>query len=77
MWNQFSILLPIIFLTTVATIIPYIVGSLLSFGMYVTGIIQLVLFAVIYVTGSYFFRLEAFKYFKTLLPIVLSKIRKK
>lgn len=77
LWRQLTDLLPVLLLTLVSGITSFTVGRLLSLSLYVDGIVKFVVFVAVYIAGSFLFRLDAFEYFKGLLPLIFSKFRRK
>lgn len=73
---QFKDLLPVALLTIVSFAVSYGIGYFLDLGMYLKGTVELVVFVTIYMGGSVFFKLDSFEYFKTILPLVIKKIKK-
>ena len=77
LWRQLTDLLPVLLLTLVSGIASFTVGRLLSLSLYVDGIVKFVVFVAVYIAGSFLLRLDAFEYFKGLLPLIFSKFRRK
>ena len=74
---QLSDLLPVIVLTVVSFSLAFGVGYLLDLNMYMKGAIEFMVFALIYCCGSVFFKLDAYTYFKSTLPLIMGKFRRK
>lgn len=75
--RQLLDLLPVFLLTAVSGVVSFTIGHFLSLSLYLDGIVKFAVFAIVYVAGSFLFRLEAFEYFKGLLPMMLSKFKRK
>lgn len=70
---QFKDLLPVTTLTLLSFAIAYCVTCFLDYGMYLNGVIALLAFMIVYLCGSIVFKMDAYEYFKTLLPMILKK----
>lgn len=75
--KQLLDLLPVFLLTLVSGIVSFTIGHYLSLNMYLDGVVKFFVFMALYVGGSFLFHLEAFEYFKGLLPMMLSKFSRK
>ncbi len=73
---QFRDLFPVVSLTAISILSAFILGYFLPFDMYLTGAIQLITFVAIYLGGSIVFKMDSYKYFKTILPLIAKKIKK-
>jgi len=71
--QQLLDLLPIMMLSILAFVIGWLL-SLLSLNFYVTGVLEFILFVVVYFTISYIFKLSAYKDFVELIPMFTSKL---
>lgn len=74
--RQLLDLMPILVVSLIAGFVAYYIGGFFSVGFYIDGLIKFLVFISIYTVSSFVFRLEAFEYFKSLMPMVLSKFRK-
>lgn len=72
---QFQDLLPIGLLLLVSFFVAFSTGYLLSFDMYVNAVIVMLVFCAIYIGGSVFFKMDSFGYFKTMIPLIISKFK--
>lgn len=70
-------LFPLTLLTVISFGVAFGLGYLLHLNMYVTGAIQLFAFGVMYLGGSILFKMDAYEYFKTILPFILKKFKLK
>ena len=70
-------LFPVSLLTVVSFGVAFGLGYLLHFNMYLKGGIQLLTFAIIYFGGSIILKMDAYEYFKTILPLILKKFKLK
>lgn len=75
--DQFKDLSPIFLVSIAALILTYIIGNQLPFSLYVNGIVKLTVFCSIYYLSVRVFRLKAYDSFMSLLPMILTKIKKK
>lgn len=73
-WKQIWLIVPSSFIAISIGLLVYYIGTLLSFGMYTTALIQVALCIILYFMISYMFKLQAFEY---LYNIVLNKLKKK
>ena len=73
--QQLKDLAPVFIVCLVATIISYFVGSSMSLGFYLTAIVQLVLFTVVYLGWSLIFKPEAYTYALSILEMLKSNKR--
>ena len=74
--DQFKDLFPILFVSIITLCVTCIVGTQLTFSLYVNGIIKLVVFCAIYYLLVRLLKLKAYDSFMSLLPIVFSKIKR-
>lgn len=75
--KQLLDLLPVFLVALGAGVTSFTVSHFLSLSLYFDGIVKFFVFAIVYVGGSFLFRLEAFEYFKGLLPMILPVFFKK
>lgn len=73
-WKQIWLIVPSSFIAISIGLLVYYIGTLLSFGMYTTALIQVALCIILYFMISYMFKLQAFEY---VYNIVLNKLKKK
>lgn len=71
--EQFKDLLPVAVLTLFSFLIAYGITYFLDYGMYITGVLALLAFIIIYLGSSILFKMDAYEYFKTLIPMILKK----
>ena len=74
--QQLLDLLPILLLSIIAFVAGWLI-SLLSLNFYVTGVLEFILYVVVYFTISYIFKLSAYKDFVELIPMFTSKLVKR
>lgn len=74
--QQLLDLLPILLLSIIAFVAGWLI-SLLSLNFYVTGVLEFILYVVVYFTISYVFKLSAYKDFVELIPMFTSKLVKR
>lgn len=75
--NQVMDLVPISVITLIAGLISYFCCNLFDFNMYVDGVVKLVVFCLIYMGWSHFFRPEAYVYAKSVMDPFISKFKKR
>lgn len=76
--SQAKDLVPILILSIVSLLVPYGLTLILPFyNMYLLSVIQLAIFAIIYLCGSVFFKMESYKYFMENLPLIVKRLKKK
>lgn len=73
--NQLKDISPIMYITTCVTFIVFLLTSLFSLNMYLTGVIQFILFITLYLLMVTVLKLQAFEDFKETLHILKSKFR--
>ena len=73
--QQFKDLLPIVIVSTVACICSLGVGNLLSFNMYVDGLIKIIVFFLLYFGVSVIFKLDVYQSFKDVVNSFLNKTK--
>lgn len=73
---QMKDLLPVSVLTIISFVVAFGIGYFGDFGMYVKGVIKLVVFVAFYLGGSVLFKMDSFEYFKTILPLIIKKFKK-
>lgn len=71
--TQVADLFPTTILVVVSFLFAFGVGYFFDSNMYLSGAIEFVVFAGIYIGGSVFFKLDSYEYFKTILPLVVGK----
>lgn len=75
-WHkQISDILPVAVVSTICAAISYTIGSLLDWGLYLDGMIKLLIYAFLYLSWSFTFKPEAFTYALSILP--LDRIKKR
>ena len=67
-YQQIKDLLPVGIASFVIAAICYLVGNLLHLGMYADGAVKLIIYLVLYLGWSLFFKPEAYTYFLTAIP---------
>lgn len=67
-WKQIHDLLPIAVVSVIAALSSYGIGYLLQLSMYADGIVKVIVYTVVYLGWSFFFKPEAFTYFVTIIP---------
>ncbi len=75
--SQFKDLFPILFVSLISLYLTYIINNQFSFTLYVNGIIKLIVFCSIYYLSVRTFKLKAYDSFMALLPIVITKIKRR
>ncbi len=71
-YTQLKDLLPVSIASIVAALISYFLINYFRFGLYLDGLLKLILYLFIYFIWSVVFKPEAFKYFKTIIiPLIL------
>ena len=75
--SQLFDLLPIAIVSTLAALLSYGVGYLLGLSMYPDGLVKLLVYLMIYLGWSFFFKPEAYTYFLTIIPSKLKVWEKK
>lgn len=76
--TQLSNLLPIFLLTLISFGLSYGVGLLLhELHMYLTAVIQLAVFVIIYLGGSILFKMDSYQYVAETMPLIFGKFKKK
>ncbi|MEE1001004.1 MAG: lipopolysaccharide biosynthesis protein [Bacteroidales bacterium] len=73
-WKQIGLIMPSSIIAISIGLVVYYIGTLLSFGMYTTALIQVALCIILYFMISYMFKLQAFEY---VYNVVLNKLKKK
>ena len=76
-WNQMKDLLPTCIVTVTSVVPAYLIGMIVNVNMYVDSFVIFFVFITIYFTISVLFKIEAFIYCKSFVPMILNKIRKK
>lgn len=66
--EQFKDLMPVIIVSAVAAIISYLIGHFMGFGMYLNGVIMLIVYLIIYMGWSLIFKPEAYTYTLSIIP---------
>ena len=75
--QQLKDLLPVSVLAIVSIIPAYLIGIIAHSNLYVHSIIMFLVFISIYLGASVFFKIEAFVYCKSFVPMLINKINKK
>lgn len=75
--NQFKDLFPIIFVSLISLHVTYVIGNQLTSTLYVNGIIKFIVFCSIYYLIVRFLKLKAYNSFMSLLPMVVTKIKRR
>jgi len=75
--NQIKDLLPTLLITFVSIIPAYLINKVVNVNMYVDALAMFLVFITIYFVASIFFKIEAYTYCKSFIPMIKSKIRKK
>lgn len=74
--TQFADLFPTTLLVVISFLFAFGAGYFFDSDMYLRGAIEFVVFAGIYIGGSVFFKMDSYEYFKTILPLIIKKIKK-
>ncbi len=74
--TQLKDLMPVVILTFVAFLASFGAGYLLNFGMYYEGVCVLIIFVAIYLGGSIIFKMDAYEYFKTIIPLISRNLKR-
>lgn len=74
-YRQINNLLPVVTASSVTALVSYYCGSMLHFDLYPDGIVKFLIYVIIYMSWSIFFKPEAYTYTLSVLP--LNKIKKK
>ena len=64
-----------ILLTVISFAVSFGLGFFLDLNMYVKGGIELIVFGIIFLGSSILFKMDAYEYFKTILPLVMKKFK--
>lgn len=72
-YQQLKDLAPIFIVAVIASVSSYFIGTLLSWGMYPVAIVQVVVFAFIYLGWSVLFKPEVYTYTLSVLKLIKSK----
>ena len=75
--EQAEDLLPVVVLTAASFAIAFGLGLCLDFNMYITGVLQLIVFVGVYLGGSVVFKMNAYAFFKSTLPLITNKFKLK
>jgi O-antigen/teichoic acid export membrane protein len=75
--KQVADLLPIGLSVLIAGGISYVCGSLLGLNMYADGVVKLVIFLLLFMGWSHFFKPESYLYTKSIVTPILNKYKKK
>lgn len=75
--QQFIDILPVFVVSSISALVSYIIASAFSFGIYMDGLVKFTIFCVIYLGWSFTFKPKAYEYFKSILPLLFAKIKKK
>ena len=67
-YQQIKDLLPVGIVSVVIAVICYLIGTQLHLGMYVDGLVMLIVYLVLYVGWSVVFKPEAYLYFLSVIP---------
>lgn len=73
---QIKDLLPVALLTIISFVVAFGIGYFLDLGMYVNGLVEFGAFAIIYMGVSVLSKMDSYEYFKTILPLIIKKIKK-
>ena len=76
-WQQFKDLLPIVLVACAAWLCSFLLGYFLNLNMYANGVLQLLLFVLVYLGLSMTFKLEAFTSTKEVVFNLLNRNGKK
>lgn len=76
-WNRQLIdIMPVFVVATLAAVVSYGVGYFLNLNVYVDGVVKVAVYALLYLGWSFIFKPEAYKYFKTIIPLIQGKFRR-
>ena len=74
--SQLKDLLPVVLLTVISFFVTYGISFMLNFGMYIDGVVEFIIFGIVYIGGSVLFKMDSYEYFKTILPLITKKLNK-
>lgn len=74
-WNQIKDIMPVMVVSIIAAIISYVVSMYLNFSLYVDGIMKVIVYAIVYIGWSYFFKPEASKNIRTIFKPLNNKLK--
>ena len=75
-YTQLLNLFPILSVSIVCAAVSYLAVSWLNLNLYLDGIIKLLVFVVLYLSWSFFFKPESYTYFKGVIKSLIAKITK-
>ena len=75
--QQLMDLFPISVTVLLAGIVSYLCGTILQLNMYADGVVKLIVFVMIYVCWSHFFKPDSYLYTKSIISPILAKYKKK
>lgn len=75
-WTQISDLLPVALASSAVALVSYAIGYSLHLGLYLDGIVKVVVYVTLYMGWSWFLKPEAFTYFLSVLPNRIKKRKK-
>lgn len=64
-WNQLSDIMPVLIASVISAVISHFCVNYISLGLYIDGIMKLIVYLIIYLSWSFFFKPEAFEYCKS------------
>ena len=73
-WSQqIRDLAPVLIVSSIASIISYLCGYFMNLGLYLDGIVKVVVFLILYLGWSFIFKPESFTYF---FDFIVNKLKK-
>ena len=76
-WSQLLDILPVLVASIVAAVASAICSNLLSFSLYIDGIVKFVLYATIYLGWSFLFKPEAYRFLLSIFTPKFAKLIRK
>lgn len=74
-WRQLLDLSPVLLASIVAALISYLCGFMLHLSLYPDGLVKLIVFVILYLGWSLFFKPDAYTYFKTIVKPLFIKLK--
>lgn len=76
-YRQLMDLLPVTLASVIAALLSYFCGHIMHLSLYPDGIVKLFVYVTLYLGWSFFFKPEAYEYFKTVLDTLFSRLKRK
>lgn len=73
--NQFGDLFPTFLISLISFVVAYLVCYIWKLSLYLGGVVELMVFCVMYFSLSIVFKIEAFSYTKETMPLILRKFK--